>query len=61
MQDDDDDDDHDDDDEDLESVRLWDWPSISWLLHHFHSTVVVSFLRSAFVNNYGLKTSIMRS
>lgn len=58
-----DDDDDDDDDEDSESVRLWDWPSIRWLLHHFHSTVVGfgSFLRSAFVNNYGLKTSIMRS
>lgn len=58
-------DDDDDDDEHEESARLWDWPSIkpSTIFTQLSSSELrqLAFLRPAFVNNYGLKTSIMRS
>lgn len=59
------DDDADGDDDDEESARLWDWPSIkpSTIFTQLSSSELrqLAFLRPAFVNNYGLKTPIMRS
>lgn len=59
---------HDDADggnDDEESARLWDWPSIkpSTIFTQLSSSELrqLAFLRPAFVNNYGLKTPIMRS
>lgn len=58
-------DDADDGDDDEESARLWDWPSIkpSTIFTQLSSSELrqLAFLRPAFVNNYGLKTPIMRS
>lgn len=58
-------DDADGGDDDEESARLWDWPSIkpSTIFTQLSSSELrqLAFLRPAFVNNYGLKTPIMRS